>query len=249
MLKTSFPFLLACSLVACGDDGNSTPDAPDGETAQPRAVVVAGTFMAGTAGVMSKLELDTLAVEQRVAPTAAVGSDPMLRKFGDELFVVNRADGNNVTILDARTFAVVEQLATGANSNAQDVAVVGDQLFVPAFGTAGVVVLTRGTTQISTIDLSALDPDGKPDCVSAYAVGNQVFVACEMLDQTFIPRGPGKVAVIDASTHALLHMLTLTYPNPFGVFEQLPAELGGQLVIPTVPSFADATMGCVEQIS
>jgi hypothetical protein len=37
--------------------------------------------------------------------------------------------------------------------------------------------------------------------------------------------------------------------NPFGLFEQLPpGVLGGDLVIPTVPSFLDFSTGCVERV-
>jgi hypothetical protein len=248
------PALLVCcfllGLAACGDNYPGHPDAgkPPAATG-PRAVVVSGTFVPGEAGVMSALGFDPLEVEPRVAPNGAVGDDPVLRLFGGELFVVNRADGNNVTILDAATFRVKAQIATGIGSNPQDVAVAGDKLFVPAFGTAGVVVLDRAAGTRATIDLSALDPDGQPNCISAYAVGGDVYVACELLDAIFTPRGPGRIAVIDAATNAVKTTFVLANANPFGVFEQLPdGVLGGDLVIPTVPSFFDFSIGCVERV-
>ncbi|HSK03289.1 MAG TPA: hypothetical protein VK932_18685 [Kofleriaceae bacterium] len=238
-------------LAACGDNLPGRPDAPPADAAPPgaRAVIVAGNFMPGEGGVMSVLSFDPLAVEPRVAPAGAVGSDPVLRRIGDELLVVNRAEGNNVTILDAATFAVKAQLATGTGTNPQDVAAFADKLFVPAFDTAGVVVITRGSGARETIDLSALDPDGEPNCVSAYTVGDEVYVACELLDLTFQPRGPGQIAVIDAATNAVKTTFPLASANPFGAFEQLPAGvLGGDLVIPTVPSFTDFSTGCVERV-
>jgi hypothetical protein len=199
--------------------------------------------------VMSSLDLATLEVAQRVAPNGAVAEDPMVRHVGDELFVVNRAGGNNVTILNASTFALVKQLATGAGSNPQDVAVVGQKLYVPGFGTAGVVVVPRDGSAPTAVDLASLDPDGQPNCVTAFAVGTDVYVACELLDATFTPRGPGVVVVIDTATDTVKGApLTLTNANPFGVFERMPEAQGGDLVIPTVPSFGDVTMGCVERI-
>jgi DNA-binding beta-propeller fold protein YncE len=198
---------------------------------------------------MSSLDLRTKEVAQNVAQTGAVGSDPVVRKVGGELFVVNRADGNNVTVLDAASFEVKAQLATGAGSNPQDVAVVGSKLYVPALGTAGVVVITRGTAALDTISLASLDVDGKPDCVSAYAVGTDVYVVCGLLDASFLPRGRGKVVVIDSATDTVRKTLTLTNKNPFGVFEQIPTGADGELVIPTVPSFADFATGCVERIT
>lgn len=247
-------FFLFALLAACGDNHvGGRPDASpptDAGPLTPRAVVVAGTFMPGQAGVMSALDLETLELTQRVAPNGAIGNDPMVRKRGNELFVVNRSDGNNVTILDATTFEVIDQLATGAGSNPQDVAISGDKLFVPGFGTKGVIVLQRGLGVQTTIDLSAFDPDGQPNCISAYAVAGKIFVACELLDPSFQPRGPGRIAVIDAATNALVTSFALANANPFGVFEQLPdGVLGGDLVIPTVPSFFDFNVGCVERIS
>ena len=128
-------FVLSLSLfacVACGDNRLVPIDAPppDGPPAAPRAVVVAGDFTHGDPGVMSVVDLGTLTITNNVAPQGAVDSDPMLRKFGNELFVINRSD-NNITILKASDFSLVEQIATGDNSNPQDVAVVGDKLFVP----------------------------------------------------------------------------------------------------------------------
>lgn len=242
--------LLSISLAACGDDLVPEPVVESG----PAAIIASGNFIEGQPGVMSRLSIETLAMHRRVAPAGAIGDDPMLRKFGDELFIVNRSDGNNVTILDAATFELREQLATGAGSNPQDVALVGDKLYVPGFLTKGVVVLSRGTTAIKTIDLSALDPDGKPNCNSAYAIDNDVYVTCGLLDENFTARGPGKVVVIDAATDTVRTMLTLTNANPFGTLERVnlpnavPA-VASDLVIETVPDFGDTTKGCVERIT
>ena len=229
------------SIAACGgDDGDSNLPV------QNRAVIVAGDFMAGSPGVMSALDMETAAVSQGIAPTGAVGNDPIIRRFGDELFIVNRNDGNNITILDAITLELVEQLATGAGSNPQDVTVVGDELYVPAFGTSGVVVVQRGTGALRQIDLSSLDTvDGIPDCASVIKVGDDVFVACGRLDN-FVANEPGIVAVLDTAAADAVTTFELTHPNPFGVFEQMP---GGDLVIPTVPDFGDFSTGCIERIS
>jgi hypothetical protein len=99
------------------------------------------------------------------------------------------------------------------------------------------------------VDLSALDPDGKPNCVTAYTVGSEVYVACGILDGNFVPRGPGRIAVLDGATGAVKTTFALASANPFGVLEQAPpGELSGDLVIPTVPSFGDFSTGCVERV-
>src|SRR5690349_8386996 len=130
MTMTELEIAIACVLVAACGSGSKKPG-PDAPMGPSTAVAVAGDYTAGDPGIMSAVDVDTQTVTKNVAPQGAVGDDPMVRHFGSELFVVNRADGNNVTILDARTFALVEQLSTGAGSNPQDVAVRGNQLFVP----------------------------------------------------------------------------------------------------------------------
>ena len=253
--------VLAFALVACNktvshpshmpdapistiDSPMSTIDSP--MAAPPTAIVAAGDYTAGHPGVLGALDLTTMTMTPMAGPAGAVGDDPMLRVAGGNLYIVNRADGNNVTILDAATRGFVEQLATGAGSNPQDVAVSGSTLYVPVYGGAGVAVLTRGSTTIDMIDLSANDPDGKPNCVSAYLVGHDLYIACELADDAnfFTPRGPGKVFVYDTTTSSVTATVTMQTNNPFGVFHKLP---GGDLAIPTV-DFGTGT-GCVERIT
>ena len=244
--------LALLALAACSSTNHTTkPDAPamtaDAPPAPSMAVVVAGDYTAGHPGILSTVNVETMAVTQNVAPQGAVGDDPMVRHFGTELFVVNRSDGNNVTILDAHTYALVAQLGTGTGSNPQDVAVRGDKLYVPVFAGKGVAVLTRGSNNIDTIDLSADDPDGKPNCNSVYIVGGSLYVSCELLDDTnpnLPPQGPGKVYVVDLGTNQITHTVTMMNVNPFGIFEQLPS---GDLAIPTI-NFNDNS-GCIETIT
>jgi len=251
---------LGLAFTACGGNQGAAPDAAPPVDAPPagppRAVVVAGDFGPGHPGVLSTLDPTsdpaTLTVTMNAGPAMAVGDDPILRHFGGELFIVNRSDGNNVTILNDQTLALEEQLGTGAASNPQDVAVTGQKLYVATFGGKGLVMLTRGQATITAIDLSQDDPDGKPNCNSVYLVGSNLYVSCGLLDDTnkFVPRGPGKVYVVDTATNAIKTTLTLGTKNPFGVFEQIPADAqhnAGDLLMPTV-AFADGS-GCVERIA
>ena len=244
--------ILLSILAACGDNAKAVPDGGSGNngdsgtgSAAPlfKAVVVGADFSSGT-GLVSRLDLASLSMQTNAVAGVAT-SDPVIRHVGDKVYVINRSVGENVTILDAHNLLPVDQISTGANSNPQDVAVVGDKLYVPAYGTAGVVVLQND--QIAkTIDLGTLlgDPDGKPDCVSAYTVGTKVFVACGLLDANFMPRGNGKVAVIDTTTD---HATAVTMPekNPAGFFVQSP---GGDLLISVVPSFDVFANGCVMRV-
>jgi hypothetical protein len=199
--------------------------------------------------VLSTLDLTTREVEVNVGPAMAVGSDPILRHFGTELFIINRGE-NNITILDDQSLAFKEQIGTGPNSNPQDVAVVGNKLYVPTYGNAGVTVLRRGSVETPVIDLSADDPDKVPNCSSAYAVGAEIYVSCQLLDG-FAAVRPSKVYVIDSATDKLVpeRTLTLLHKNPIGLFERIPpgAPHAGDLVTTTVEDFV--APGCVERFA
>ncbi len=246
------PFLALALIAACGDNldqpqFDAGPDADANETPPTRAVIVAGDFQA--IGVLSVLDVETRTARSNVAPATAVGADPVLRKIGDELYVVNRTD-NNVTILDAADFSLVEQIGTGAMSNPQDVAAAGQKLWIPAYGGKGIVEVTRGSATVTEIDLSADDPDGKPNCASIYKVGNKLYVACQLLDDTqqFLPpRGNGKVYVVDTVSRAITSTIDLSTVNPFSLLEQLP---DGDLVIGTVDfRFGMNNAGCIQRIT
>lgn len=249
--------LILLATAACGDNFQvaNQPDAAASVDAGPqplRAVVVAGDFAAGHPGVMSVVDVKARTITTNVAPAGAIGEDPVLRKIGDELLVVNRASGNNVTILDANTYRLVEQLGTGAGSNPQDVAVIGEKVFVATLGNKGGVALTRGSTTITQIDLSADDPDGKPNCNSVYYAFNKLYFSCGLLDDTNVnlpARGLGKVYIVNPTTLAVEKAITLTTANPIALFEQIPATSphGNDLVMPTIDFGTGA--GCVERIA
>jgi hypothetical protein len=255
---------LALGLVTagCGDDDTppeTTPDAPsagpdasaaDGAVAGATAFVVAGNF--DLVGIASTIALPSLEVRTNVAAGVA-GGDPFVRAFGDRLYIVNRDAGGNVTVMDRASLALVDQYATGEASNPQDVAVKGSKLYVAALAATGVLVIDTSAkpgTEPAVIDLGDLDPDGHPDCASVYLVGDQLFVACGLLDENFSPRGPGRIAVIDTTDDSVVGGFTLTYPNPFGLFQPTPADgpLGGDLLISTV-DFNDNSVGCLERIT
>ncbi len=242
-------------LAACGDNVDpvrfDAGEDVDGDTVvTPRAVVVAGDFQA--TGVMSELDTPSRSSSNNIAPTAAVGADPILRKHGDELFVINRIE-NNITILDAHDYSLVEQIMTGASSNPQDVAIDGEKIFVATYAAKGLIELTRGSATVVDIDLSADDPDGKPNCASVYKVGTRLFVTCQLLDDAnfFTNRGlNGKVYVVDIATRAVLFELDLSTSNPFSLLEHLPEGDEGDLLVGTVDfRFGNNNAGCIERIT
>lgn len=259
-----FAFALVVPAVlaaACGGEDENIPTSVDAPVVQPDASIDADTTPRPTAiavtgdysvtGILSTIDV----ASGTVTPGALAGvahGEPWIRVVGDELFIVNRAGGNNVTIVRRSPVGFVDQFGTGVGTNPQDVAVVGNKLYVPVFdGMGGLRVIDRTTRVIKTVSLAALDPDMVPNCISAYAVGERVFVACDLFDANFTPRGPGKIAVIDTTDDSVVTSFDLASANPFGRFVRSPegSMFGGDLLIPTVPSLTSYTSGCLERVS
>jgi hypothetical protein len=245
-MKLALSITLALSLFACDSDSDKGGDGDAIAT-----IVTVGGDYAGT-GVLSTLSLPDMTVT--VSAVAGVaGGDPVVRNFGDNLVILDRFGGDSVTVLD-RQLQLLGQASTGTGSNPQDAAIIGSNLYVVALDAAGVLVfdlgdIAGGTTK--TIDLAALDSaDGVPDCNSIYAVGQRLFVSCQLLDRdTFSPRTNGKVAVIDTDDDSLELTLDLQSTNPLARFQQLA---GGELVFSTAPGAifgASNDSGCLERIS
>jgi hypothetical protein len=259
-MNRSHVIALALALAGCGDnlsapDARVTHDAApaDAHVPMPQAVAVSGDFGSPGTGIVSKLDVTKLDMRQNLAASAALG-DPVLRYYGGKLYIINRFGSNNITILDGKTMQLEDQISTGVDSNPQDVAVVGNKLYVPALGTKGVVVITRGSTTQTTIDLSALDTagmnDGKPECVSAYVVGTKLYVACAVLDN-FNASEVGKIAVIDTASDTMITSVNMSYKNPAGFFTRAPeaSTYAGDLLIATIPDYQNYATGCIERVS
>ncbi|MBZ0233035.1 MAG: hypothetical protein K8M05_11955 [Deltaproteobacteria bacterium] len=258
-MSRTLTFALVVLAAACGEDENILPsvDAPavdvdasvDADPSpRPTAVVVTGDF--SVTGVLSTIDVATGTVTPN-ALAGVAGGEPWIRRIGGELFIVNRAGGNNVTIVGGSPLGFVDQFGTGAGTNPQDVAVVGNKLYVPVFdGMGGLRVIDRTTRMITSVTID-VDPDDVPNCVSAYAVGDRVFVACDLFDANFVPRGPGKIAVIDTTDDSVETTFDLGSANPFGRFVRSPegSMFGGDLLIPTVPDLRNYTNGCLERVS
>jgi hypothetical protein len=233
------------ALGGCGDDA-APPVEQLPMSAAAKAVLVAGDFDA--TGVLSVVDPSTLTVRRNVV-AAAAGADPVIRHFGKEIFVVNRfgPTGSSVTILDAASLEVTHQLSTGTNSNPQDVAVIDGVLYLPALDTRGVVVLQRNGLH-TVLDLSSLDPDGHPDCVSAYAIGTKLVVVCGLLDN-FVAVRDAKVLIYD-TVDGTMRSASLAARNPVGFLQPTPADsfFAGDLLIATA-DFGAPTTRCVVRIN
>src|SRR6185312_11949099 len=100
MKRLTLSVVLAAA--ACGSN-NNTPTLSPGT----RAVIAAPPAMFGPPpGIMSALDVPSQEVVKNLA-AGVVGSDPFLRMYGNMLYVINRDDGDNITVVDANTITLV----------------------------------------------------------------------------------------------------------------------------------------------
>jgi hypothetical protein len=249
-IRTPWPWMACAALIgACGDNIGITPDAGPAARPPATAFVVAGDYM-GT-GIASTIALPDGAVSRNVVAGVA-GGDPVVRYQDGRIYIINRFGSDNVTVLDADSHDLIAQISTGSGSNPQDVAALGDTLYVVALNAPGILVFDLARPEagvVATIDLSSLDEsDGMPDCNSIYLVENVLYATCGVL-ANFTPVQPGKVAIVDTRFNVLSDSLWLETRNPVGFLHPAPADsrIAGDLLVATV-EFSQLTSGCIEHI-
>ncbi len=262
MHKSSLLPLLLLLSVGCGESDDPTgadagPSAEvDADLSQPDAGAAPDVFAYAlgsdsmTSGIVTEVDMSDLAVNQGIVDGVAA-SDAVVRRVGNRLYIVNRFGADNVTIVDLETRQLVAQLSTGAGTNPQDVAVVGDSLYVCAYNSGNVIVLdqTDETAEPTLIDISSYDADGLPNCGSIAHVDGSIYVTLGLLDKSFTSQG-GKVVVIDPDDNSITTDFDLVNNNPFGLIEVSDADgaFGGDLVVATTEDFGTGN-GCIERVT
>ncbi len=246
------PFV-AMALACASDDSGSGADGgvvTDANPSEVSTIISVGGDFSGN-GVLTVVQLPSMRVTVN-AVVGVAGGDPVLRALGDRLVVLDRFGGDTVTVLD-RDLQLIGQASTGPGSNPQDAAIVGDSLFVVLYGTSKVIrfnLLDLSAGIQGEIDLSGLDSDGNANCASVYAVGQKLFVTCQLLRPDFSAKGPGVIAVVDVASESIETTIELQAANPVSFLKQAPS---GDLLVSTVlsPLGFDPQAkgsGCVERI-
>lgn len=242
----TYPIWIAF-MTACGSTITGQPAAlsslPESDTAY---CVALGADYMNDVGSLSILGLPSLTLVKNLLP-GTVSGDPVVRSYGDKLYVVNR-NVANVTIIDTETWTVERQFSTGAGTNPQDIALVGGKAYIPLYAMSkGLLVwdLSKPDREAGeTIDLSSYDPDGVPNANSVAIAGGKVYVTLDLLDEKSKARGKGKVVVLDPQTNTVVTAFETAFPNPYGfIFPR-----GNTLLVPSLSTFTDDD-GCLEQIA
>jgi hypothetical protein len=249
-------FWTAVLVLAACDDGAGAPGGGGqggatgaGQCAGDSSALVALTdYM--TPGHAARIDLVSYAVTDNVL---ALGEDSALKRIGDTVYVINEfgaTDADNVLALAAAGLTHVrDQTSTGHGSDPSDL-VVGDDgtLYVAELEGPGIAVLAPGQSTVHEIDLSDLDPDGKPNFVALHKRGNRLYAFAALWDdtQTYKPaRGPGKIAIWDLAAGTRVGTIDMQSQSPAGWVREQPG--GASVLIATVEDYS-GTRGGIERI-
>ena len=144
-----------------------------------------------------------------VADRAPVSADAALRWFDGKLYVVERFGYDNIRVLDAGTFAVVNQFSVGNGANPNDIYVVSPtKAYVTRYDSADLWIVNPTTGAfVSAISLAPFaDRDGLPEMNRLAYHAGRLFVSCQRLDRDnfFSPTDSSLVVVIDTATDTIV---------------------------------------------
>ena len=235
----------SASLLACGDNREPVVEPPPPPPAATQYAFALATDYASP-GILSRVEL----FGQTVLPDVVSGvasSDPVLVALADQFVIVNRFGGDNITIMDREPLQLVAQVSTGAGSNPQDIARLGDVYYVPVFGGSGVALIDAAADYaLTSIDLSALDAfDDLPECYAVLQTSaTEVFVVCQLLEN-FAAVKPGVVVRLTEGAAPATLALAEINPNTSLVATPAASHFGGRLLVGASPNFLVPIEGCV----
>lgn len=160
-----------------------------------------------------------------------VSSDPVVHYDAGEdmIFVINRYLADNIQIVEASgDFSTIGQYSVGNGANPHDIRLASStKAYVSRYEWKTLLIVHPYTgDSLGVIDLSPLaDSDGIPEMDRMEIVGGRLFVTLNSIDRlTWLPDGPGKVAVIDVEADTLIDCdpavpgvqpIMLELPNPY----------------------------------
>lgn len=157
-------------------------------------------------GELSRVALATRTMTCDVEP---VGADPQMRWYDGRVYVVNRAGGDNIQVVNPATNATTLQFSVGNGANPYDIAFASPtKAYVTRYERTDLWIVNPATGAfLGAIPLAAFaDADGIPEMDHLIAVGPLLFVSIQRLDRNggFQPTDYSLVAVIDMRTDTLV---------------------------------------------
>ena len=238
--------LAALLLAACSELPRAATQAPD-PAPTPTPIATAGNAVVATraadfsSGAHALVDLDTLAVEQNLAP---VGSDLSVRAAGGHFYRVGRLFAGNAANIIARfspdapelpqyTYSTQDAAKPDEGSNPYDIVEVApDKAYVLRYGAGSLWVVnpqaqSEGGFLQAEIDLSAFDGDGVPEMAAATVAAGRAYVLLQRL-QFFDATQDSQLVAIDIASDTLVDL----DPDAPGVNSiELPARNASEIVV------------------
>jgi hypothetical protein len=147
----------------------------------------------------------------------------------DMIFVVNRFQADNIQIVENDPlFSTIGQYSVGNGSNPHDIRLADNtKAYVSRYEWRTLLICDPYTgDSLGVIDLSPFaDDDGIPEMDRMEIVGDRLFVTLNSIDRaTWLPDGPGKIAVVDVTADTLVDCdvatpgtqpIVLSLPDPY----------------------------------
>ncbi len=204
--------LWACGSSDSGDDSGLVV------LVKPGTAFVVTTDYRGSGGY-ALVDLETLKA-QTFQGNGIVESDNSVTYYGGKIYVINRKDFDNITVLDPSDVTRAErQFSTGNGTNPHSMAFVSsEKAYVSLYGADYLLIVNPSTgEEIGRIDLSGYaDDDGIPEASPMVIVDGKLYVALQRLDRNnwFAPTGTSYVVVVDTGTDEVVAAIELTGTNP-----------------------------------
>ncbi len=159
--------------------------------------------------------------------------DSRLSTWGEYLFVVERLNADAITVLDPLDpTTVIANYSVGNATNPYDILPTSeDKAYVIRYEVSNVLIVDPMTgDSLGTVELADYaDADGIPEMGSAVMVGDQLYVALQLIDRTtWAPSTVGLLLQIDTATDAVVDSTSLTIENPLTMVAN---EAGTELFI------------------
>lgn len=162
-------------------------------------------------GLYAEFFTGSLQFSERQGPAAG---DVVLVDGRTGPMLLQRSQSDSLLLLD-ETLSITDEWPLAAGTNIHDAQIIGQDLFIAAYGLADILILDATGQLKNRISLTDYaDADGRPEVHQLHLINNKLYVTLQNLDfsQGLTPQVPdhGRLLVIDPETQ----IIEADYPIP-----------------------------------
>lgn len=214
--------LLSLCVLGCME---MPPTNPEPDFTGARLLVLQTDY---TTGLYGEFYSGSLQFSTRQGPSVG---DVILGEGPAGPIILQRSQSDSLLFLDDHLEIKVEW-PLNAGSNAHDVQVIGDELFISAYGRNELLILDQQGREKATLPLSEhADADGNPEAHKLYLEGEILYLTLQNIDfrDGLAPQIPNvsRLLAIDPLRREIINVIDIP-PNPFSDF--IPDGIGALLL-------------------